>query len=136
MRISDWSSDVCSSDLRTESNQVVFSHHALPRLARHGRPPVVICNRGARPCRWPARSRPSHSQIDAARIHRLQLLQHRGHLEGAGMFHEHGSRPETDTRRLPAGRGAQETGRAWGRSTSCKSVKIWVGTGSMTKKTK
>src|SRR3546814_8154094 len=75
MRISDWSSDVCSSDL---------------------------------PCRWPARSRPSHSQIDAARIHRLQLLEHRGHLEGAVVVHQHGSGPETDARRLRGGRGDQE----------------------------
>src|SRR3546814_9460388 len=47
MRISDWSSDVCSSDLYTQWSTVM--QHEYERLRRHRRPPVFDTYGGQSP---------------------------------------------------------------------------------------
>src|SRR3546814_7577454 len=57
MRISDWSSDVCSSDLHGKADVVENSHACFPPL----RPATLTCNRGGgkTPAAWrPRRFRP------------------------------------------------------------------------------
>src|SRR3546814_9270024 len=46
MRISDWSSDVCSSDLEATDIERYYSESAIPGDLTHGLPLIVLTNAG------------------------------------------------------------------------------------------
>src|SRR3546814_8710250 len=53
MRISDWSSDVCSSDLRIASSRSGSWHdHDLTHLGRHGAGAAILASRSERSIRY------------------------------------------------------------------------------------